>query len=100
VPNGKEIVVKQLKLGSGQGEGEFQAEVEIISRVHHKHLVSLVGHCISRGKRLFVYEFVPNNTLEFELHGMYPRPQTLPIFLFIICDSAIHMFDFFYLVSF
>jgi serine/threonine protein kinase len=116
VPNGKEIVVKQLKLGSGQGEREFQAEVEIISRVHHKHLVSLVGHCISRGKRLFVYEFVPNNTLEFQLDGMYPRPQTLPIFLFIIymyphpqtlpiflfiiCDSAIHMFDFFYLVSF
>ncbi|GJM94907.1 hypothetical protein PR202_ga11591 [Eleusine coracana subsp. coracana] len=63
LPNGKEIAVKQLKLGSGQGEREFQAEVEIISRVHHKHLVSLVGYCISGGKRLLVYEFVPNNTL-------------------------------------
>lgn len=70
LPNGKEIAVKQLKLGSGQGEREFQAEVEIISRVHHKHLVSLVGYCISGGKRLLVYEFVPNNTLEFHLHGM------------------------------
>ncbi|XP_020394539.1 proline-rich receptor-like protein kinase PERK1 isoform X1 [Zea mays] len=69
LPNGKEIAVKQLKLGSGQGEREFQAEVEIISRVHHKHLVSLVGYCISGGKRLLVYEFVPNNTLEFHLHG-------------------------------
>ncbi|KAL6619940.1 hypothetical protein ACP70R_035079 [Stipagrostis hirtigluma subsp. patula] len=68
LPNGKEIAVKQLKLGSGQGEREFQAEVEIISRVHHKHLVSLVGYCISGGKRLLVYEFVPNNTLEFHLH--------------------------------
>jgi hypothetical protein len=70
LPNGKEIAVKQLKLGSGQGEREFQAEVEIISRVHHKHLVSLVGYCISGGKRLLVYEFVTNNTLEFHLHGM------------------------------
>ncbi|OAY73057.1 Proline-rich receptor-like protein kinase PERK1, partial [Ananas comosus] len=69
LPNGKEIAVKQLKIGSGQGEREFQAEVEIISRVHHKHLVSLVGYCMSGGQRLLVYEFVPNNTLEFHLHG-------------------------------
>ncbi|XP_022860279.1 proline-rich receptor-like protein kinase PERK1 [Olea europaea var. sylvestris] len=69
LPNGKKVAVKQLKSGSGQGEREFQAEVEIISRVHHKHLVSLVGYCITGTQRLLVYEFVPNNTLEFHLHG-------------------------------
>ncbi|URE04382.1 STYKc [Musa troglodytarum] len=69
LPNGKEVAVKQLKTGSGQGEREFQAEVDIISRVHHKHLVSLVGYCCSGGERLLVYEYVPNNTLEFHLHG-------------------------------
>ncbi|KAK6151799.1 hypothetical protein DH2020_014434 [Rehmannia glutinosa] len=69
LPNGKEVAVKQLKAGSGQGEREFQAEVEIISRVHHKHLVSLVGYCITGIQRMLVYEFVPNNTLEFHLHG-------------------------------
>ncbi|XP_071698338.1 proline-rich receptor-like protein kinase PERK15 [Rutidosis leptorrhynchoides] len=69
LPNGKEVAVKQLKVGSGQGEREFQAEVEIISRVHHKHLVSLVGYCISGDQRMLVYEFVPNNTMEFHLHG-------------------------------
>ncbi|CAN6441687.1 unnamed protein product [Victoria cruziana] len=69
LPNGKEVAIKQLKSGSGQGEREFHAEVEIISRVHHKHLVSLVGYCISGTQRLLVYEFVPNNTLEFHLHG-------------------------------
>ncbi|KAK6264066.1 hypothetical protein SCA6_019500 [Theobroma cacao] len=67
--NGKVVAVKQLKAGSGQGEREFQAEVDIISRVHHRHLVSLVGYCITGDKRLLVYEFVPNNTLEFHLHG-------------------------------
>lgn len=70
LPNGKEVAVKQLKAGSGQGEREFQAEVEIISRVHHKHLVSLVGYCMAGAQRMLVYEFVPNNTLEFHLHGM------------------------------
>ncbi|KAM7257807.1 hypothetical protein ACFE04_013548 [Oxalis oulophora] len=69
LPNGKEVAVKQLKVGSGQGEREFQAEIEIISRVHHKHLVSLVGYCMAGTERLLVYEFVPNNTMEFHLHA-------------------------------
>lgn len=69
LPNGKEVAVKQLKAGSGQGEREFQAEVDIISRVHHKHLVSLVGYCMTGSQRMLVYEFVTNNTMEFHLHG-------------------------------
>ncbi|CAN6202973.1 unnamed protein product [Urochloa humidicola] len=67
--SGKEVAVKQLKAGSGQGEREFQAEVDTISRVHHPHLVALVGYCIDGARRLLVYEFVPNDTLEHHLHG-------------------------------
>lgn len=69
LPDGRMIAVKQLKIGSGQGEREFQAEVEIISRIHHRHLVSLVGYCVADSRRLLVYEYVPNNTLYFHLHG-------------------------------
>ncbi|PAN44748.1 hypothetical protein PAHAL_9G067200 [Panicum hallii] len=69
LPGGKAVAVKQLKSGSGQGEREFQAEVDIISRVHHRHLVSLVGYCIAGARRMLVYEFVPNKTLEYHLHG-------------------------------
>ncbi|XBI84427.1 hypothetical protein VPH35_092738 [Triticum aestivum] len=69
LPSGRAVAVKQLKSGSGQGEREFQAEVDIIGRVHHRHLVSLVGHCIAGTSRMLVYEFVPNKTLEFHLHG-------------------------------
>uniref|UniRef100_A0A0D9XH77 non-specific serine/threonine protein kinase n=1 Tax=Leersia perrieri TaxID=77586 RepID=A0A0D9XH77_9ORYZ len=71
--SGKEVAVKQLKSGSGQGEREFQAEVEIISRVHHRHLVSLVGYCIAGSQRLLVYEFVANNTLEHHLYNNKSR---------------------------
>ncbi|KAL1189835.1 Proline-rich receptor-like protein kinase PERK13 [Cardamine amara subsp. amara] len=67
--DGKIVAVKQLKVGSGQGDREFKAEVEIISRVHHRHLVSLVGYCISDQQRLLIYEYVPNQTLEHHLHG-------------------------------
>ncbi|CAL0315294.1 unnamed protein product [Lupinus luteus] len=68
LPDGREIAVKQLKIGGGQGEREFEAEVKIISRIHHRHLVSLVGYCIQDSKRLLVYDYVPNNNLYFHLH--------------------------------
>lgn len=67
--DGREVAVKQLKMGGSQGEREFRAEVEIISRVHHRHLVSLVGYCISECQRLLVYDYVPNDTLHYHLHG-------------------------------
>ncbi|KAI3991787.1 hypothetical protein MKX01_038185 [Papaver californicum] len=67
--DGREVAIKQLKIGGSQGEREFRAEVETISRVHHRHLVSLVGYCISDNQRLLIYDFVPNNTLYFHLHG-------------------------------
>ncbi|XP_020581537.1 proline-rich receptor-like protein kinase PERK1 [Phalaenopsis equestris] len=86
--NGKEVAIKQLKAGSGQGEREFRAEVEIISRVHHKHLVSLVGFCISEVKRLLVYEYVQNNTLEFHLHETDRPTMSWPTRLKIALGSA------------
>ncbi|GLT41194.1 hypothetical protein SLA2020_152770 [Shorea laevis] len=67
--DGREVAVKQLKIAGGQGESEFRAEVEIISCVHHRHLVSLVGYCISNHQILLVYDYLPNNTLHYHLHG-------------------------------
>ncbi|XP_054810363.1 proline-rich receptor-like protein kinase PERK12 [Prosopis cineraria] len=67
--DGRAVAVKKLKAGSGQGDREFKAEVEIISRVHHRHLVSLVGYCISEQQKILLYEFVPNGTLDHHLHG-------------------------------
>ncbi|XP_039010282.1 proline-rich receptor-like protein kinase PERK4 [Hibiscus syriacus] len=88
LPTGKEVAVKSLKTGSGQGEREFQAEVEIISRVHHRHLVSLVGYCIAGGQRMLVYDFVPNKTLEYHLHGKDRLVLDFPTRLRIALGSA------------
>ncbi|WJX41471.1 Proline-rich receptor-like protein kinase perk2 [Trifolium repens] len=63
------VAVKQLKYGSDQGEREFQAEVEILSCVHHRHVVRLIGYCNDDHHRLLVFEFVDNQTLHFHLHG-------------------------------
>ncbi|KAF0932731.1 hypothetical protein E2562_012075 [Oryza meyeriana var. granulata] len=67
--DGTEVAIKKLKTESKQGDREFRAEVEIITRVHHRNLVSLVGYCIFGNERLLVYEFVPNKTLDTHLHG-------------------------------
>ncbi|KAL9232082.1 hypothetical protein vseg_007228 [Gypsophila vaccaria] len=88
LPNGKEIAVKQLKTGSGQGEREFHAEVDTISRVHHRHLVSLVGYCSSGDERLLVYEFISNKTLEFHLHGEGRPPMSWATRLKIALGAA------------
>ncbi|KAK7359997.1 hypothetical protein VNO77_01969 [Canavalia gladiata] len=88
LPNGKEVAVKSLKAGSGQGEREFHAEIDIISRVHHRHLVSLVGYCISGGQRMLVYEFVPNQTLEHHLHGKGVPTMDWPTRMRIALGSA------------
>lgn len=100
LPNGKEVAIKQLKAGSGQGEREFQAEVEIISRVHHKHLVSLVGYCMAGSQRMLVYEFVPSNTLEFHLHGKYGFEEQNICVCELLCSNIFYCivtgFDFFF----
>ncbi|CAI5987462.1 unnamed protein product [Closterium sp. NIES-65] len=58
-----------LKVGGHQGEREFRAEVDRISRVQHKHLVTHLGYWIASAQRLLVYELVPNGSLEDALHG-------------------------------
>ncbi|KAG2322231.1 hypothetical protein Bca52824_015444 [Brassica carinata] len=69
LPDGRVVAVKQLKIGGGQGDREFKAEVETLSRIHHRHLVSIVGHCISDDRRLLIYDYVSNNDLYFHLHA-------------------------------
>ncbi|KAF8094022.1 hypothetical protein N665_0371s0007 [Sinapis alba] len=69
LPDGRVVAVKQLKVGGGQGDREFKAEVETLSRIHHRHLVSIVGHCISDDRRLLIYDFVSNKDLYFHLHA-------------------------------
>jgi len=80
LPDGREVAVKQLQIAGSQGKREFKAEVEIISRIHHRHLVSLVGYCISENKRLLVYDYVPNSTLYFHLHGTATSEWSMTVF--------------------
>ncbi|XP_028775648.1 proline-rich receptor-like protein kinase PERK4 [Neltuma alba] len=76
LPNGKSIAVKTLKEGGPNGLEAFKSESEAIARVHHRHLVLLLGFCVYGGKRMLVYEFVPNYNLEHHLHGKGVPPMS------------------------
>ncbi|KAK9124866.1 hypothetical protein Scep_013712 [Stephania cephalantha] len=66
---GQVIAIKRAQQGSMQGGLEFKTEIELLSRVHHKNLVGLVGFCFEQGEQMLVYEFMPNGTLRESLSG-------------------------------
>jgi len=61
------VAVKVLTRGDQQGGREFVAEVEMLSRLHHRNLVKLVGIC-TEDIRCLVYELIPNGSVESHLH--------------------------------
>uniref|UniRef100_A0A0D9V741 non-specific serine/threonine protein kinase n=1 Tax=Leersia perrieri TaxID=77586 RepID=A0A0D9V741_9ORYZ len=67
--NGQMAAIKRAQQGSMQGAAEFKNEIELLSRVHHKNLVSLVGFCYEQGEQMLVYEYIPNGTLRENLKG-------------------------------
>jgi len=68
-PNGLEVAVKRLSTTSHQGAVEFFNEVDLLSTVHHKNLVSLIGYCQQDKERILIYEYMPNGTLRESLYG-------------------------------
>lgn len=67
--DGAEVAVKLLTRDNQNGDREFIAEVEMLSRLHHRNLVKLIGICIEGRRRCLVYELVPNGSVESHLHG-------------------------------
>ncbi|CAN6466045.1 unnamed protein product [Victoria cruziana] len=69
LPSGQIVAIKRAQKGSTQGSHEFKTEIELLSRVHHKNLVSLVGFCFDKGEQMLIYEFISNGTLRENLSG-------------------------------
>ncbi|GAB2302503.1 hypothetical protein Dimus_036511 [Dionaea muscipula] len=60
--------VKKMDKITEQAEDEFCKEIELIARLHHRHLVALKGFCIEKHERFLVYEYMENGSLKDHLH--------------------------------
>ncbi|KAK4594658.1 hypothetical protein RGQ29_018376, partial [Quercus rubra] len=67
--DGRLIAVKQLSVTSHQGKNQFITEIATISAVQHRNLVKLHGCCIEGDKRLLVYKYLENKSLDQALFG-------------------------------
>eukprot|EP00253_Pinus_taeda_P003593 PITA_03593 len=67
--DGQMVAVKRAKTKDQCGV-EFKTELEMLSRVHHKNLVGLIGFCFGEGyEQMLVYEYMPNGSLRDNLSG-------------------------------
>ncbi|KAF3966211.1 hypothetical protein ACB098_01G194600 [Castanea mollissima] len=68
--NGKVVAVKKLAIGqSSRAKVDFESEVKLISNVHHRNLIRLLGCCSKGPERILVYEYMANSSLDRFLFG-------------------------------
>ncbi|KAF2296222.1 hypothetical protein GH714_036908 [Hevea brasiliensis] len=67
--DGREVAIKRGETGQKtkkfqEKESAFESELAFLSRLHHKHLVRLVGYCEDGDERLLVYEYMKNGAFD------------------------------------
>ncbi|CAM0954975.1 unnamed protein product [Alopecurus aequalis] len=86
--NGEIVAIKRAHEDSLQGSKEFCTEIELLSRLHHRNLVSLVGYCDEEDEQMLVYEFMSNGTLLDRLSSKSKRSPSFGLRLNIALGAS------------
>ncbi|KAF8390366.1 hypothetical protein HHK36_024891 [Tetracentron sinense] len=89
--SGEVVAIKKMELPTckeAEGEREFRVEVDILSRLSHPNLVSLIGYCADGKRRFLVYEFMHNGNLQDNLNGIREAKMDWPSRLKVALGAA------------
>ncbi|XP_078434770.1 putative receptor-like protein kinase At1g49730 [Wolffia australiana] len=86
--DGIRVAVKRMNKLSEQGENEFCCEIELLGRLHHRHLVALRGYCIKKQERFLMYEYMENGSLKDHIHSSQKPPLSWQTRIQIAVDVA------------
>ncbi|KAK6134934.1 hypothetical protein DH2020_031312 [Rehmannia glutinosa] len=85
---GETVAVKVLATDSKQGEKEFQTEVMLLGRLHHRNLVNLVGYCAEKHQHILIYVYMSRGSLASHLYGEKLEPLNWELRIQIALDVA------------
>ncbi|AET03148.1 putative protein kinase RLK-Pelle-RLCK-VIIb family [Medicago truncatula] len=86
--SGEVVAIKKMEMPAIEGEREFRVEVDILSRLDHPNLVSLIGYCADGKHRFLVYEYMQNGNLQDHLNGIRERKMDWPERLRVALGAA------------